>query len=605
MMKTALLLVTAIGCSDGPDDPAKNPLPPWGVPISGGNMLVTRDGAAVIADADRDRILMVDLATQGILGEVSIPGDEPGRLVEDDEGRVHVALRRGGALLTFTNGRGSQILYRRQVCGEPRGLAFETSTKLVHVACAGGELVSLGSGGGDPVRTLRLERDLRDVVVSGSRLVVTKFRSAELMTVDAQGHVMSRVKPPIVRRIGFKEMDGTPDGLVDAVPTVAWRTVALPNNRLLVSHQRQVEGQLKTEEGGYGGGCGGGGPVESAITVIDSGLPPATVAPFAPGALPVDLAVSPNGQVIAVATAGNNLVRTAPVGTLGSRDMDMCGRGGGGGSFPGDDSFNPGPRPGTNGASDELGAPTSIAFTPDNHLVIFYPEVPALVVRKLNTAGAVTISSTIKLPGELGHDAGRELFHGQTRIGLACASCHPEGRDDGRVWTFEGFGTRRTQTLAGSLLQRAPFHWVGDMDDLGVLMDDVFANRMAGGEITDSQRRSLGPWLDRIPAPTPAPVTNASAVERGRDVFAVAQCATCHSGAMFTNNDIVDVGTGTKFKVPSLLGIAARAPFMHNGCAATLRDRFTGACGGGDRHGVTSTLAPAQVDDLVAYLESL
>src|SRR5262245_3010143 len=110
MTKTALLLVTAIGCTPG-DEPSENPPPSWGVPISGGNLLVTRDGAAVIADADRDRILMVDLATQGILGEVSLPDQEPGRLVEDGMGRIHVAMRRGGALFTFTNGRSGQILH--------------------------------------------------------------------------------------------------------------------------------------------------------------------------------------------------------------------------------------------------------------------------------------------------------------------------------------------------------------------------------------------------------------------------------------------------------------------------------------------------------------
>lgn len=600
MMKTAaLLLLTVIGCTPGEDDPAETPPPPWGVPISGGNLHITRDGAAVIADPDRDRILMVDLATQGILGEVAVPNEEPGRLIEDGAGRIHVALRRGGAILTFTNGRSAEMLARRSICAEPRGLTWDAATDLVHVACAGGELVSLPAAGGAPVRTMRLDRDLRDVVMSGSRLVVTKFRSAEMMTVDGQGSVLARTVPPTVQRFGFDSSSSEPfdDGLADAVPTVAWRTIALPNNRVLVSHQRQVKGQLKTETGGYGGGCGGEGPVESALTVIDSGLPPAAVAPFARGALPVDLAVSPNGQMIAIATAGDNMVRTAPIGTLGSRDQDKCG--GGGGGFP---EFPNGPRaPG--GEGDELGTPTSVSFTPNNDLVIFYPEAPALVVRKVATGGGS--SSTIVLPGGFGYDAGRELFHNQTAISLSCASCHPEARDDGAVWKFEGFGTRRTQSLGGNILARGPYHWVGDMDDLGVLMDDVFANRMAGGEATRSQKLALGPWLDRIPAPAPVAATSVAAVERGREVFTAAQCQTCHGGALFTNNKIVDVGTGGKFKVPSLLGIAARAPYMHTGCAATLRDRFGGACGGGDAHGVTSTLTPAQIDDLVAYLESL
>jgi hypothetical protein len=45
---------------------------------------------------------------------------------------------------------------------------------------------------------------------------------------------------------------------------------------------------------------------------------------------------------------------------------------------------------------------------------------------------------------------------------------------------------------------------------------------------------------------------------------------------------------------------------MHNGCAATLTERFSSAaCGGGDKHGGTSTLTTAQIGDLTAYLQSL
>jgi hypothetical protein len=66
-----------------------------------------------------------------------------------------------------------------------------------------------------------------------------------------------------------------------------------------------------------------------------------------------------------------------------------------------------------------------------------------------------------------------------------------------------------------------------------------------------------------------------------------------------------DVGTGQAFKVPTLRGVWTRAPFMHTGCAQTLRDRFTAPCGGGDSHGLTSSLSASDVDDLVRYLETL
>jgi cytochrome c peroxidase len=57
-------------------------------------------------------------------------------------------------------------------------------------------------------------------------------------------------------------------------------------------------------------------------------------------------------------------------------------------------------------------------------------------------------------------------------------------------------------------------------------------------------------------------------------------------------------------QVPSLRAVSFRAPFMHDGCANTLADRF-GTCGGGDKHGHTSQLSVGQRDDVVAYLESL
>jgi len=151
---------------------------------------------------------------------------------------------------------------------------------------------------------------------------------------------------------------------------------------------------------------------------------------------------------------------------------------------------------------------------PNGTLVIFYPEVPAIALRE--RAGET--SQIITLPGGFGYDSGRAMFHEQTPVGIACASCHPEGREDGLTWRFS-FGSRRTQSIAGGILARAPYHWVGDMNDLPTLMNDVFSVRMAAGTTTNSQRLSLGPWMDRIPAPSPVPPLDAASAERGRVLF--------------------------------------------------------------------------------------
>src|SRR5688572_21384924 len=91
----AAVAAMASGCDDPlpPDPPPIDPpvdpedqqvvisdvRPP---PINGGTLLITRDGQrAIAADPDRDRIVVVDLATQDVIAKVALEaGDEPGRV---------------------------------------------------------------------------------------------------------------------------------------------------------------------------------------------------------------------------------------------------------------------------------------------------------------------------------------------------------------------------------------------------------------------------------------------------------------------------------------------------------------------------------------------
>jgi hypothetical protein len=78
----------------------------------------------------------------------------------------------------------------------------------------------------------------------------------------------------------------------------------------------------------------------------------------------------------------------------------------------------------------------------------------------------------------------------------------------------------------------------------------------------------------------------------------------CHTGAQFTNNATVDVGTGLALQVPPLRELAARAPYFHDGRIPTLGLRFLPEAGG-DLHGNVSALDGHQRADLVAFLRSL
>jgi mono/diheme cytochrome c family protein len=233
----------------------------------------------------------------------------------------------------------------------------------------------------------------------------------------------------------------------------------------------------------------------------------------------------------------------------------------------------------------------------DSQWVIFERE-PAMLAF-VSSAG--TLDLELGLPGASVANTGHALFHTATHVGLACASCHPEAGDDGHVWNFD-IGARRTQTLHGGLSGTAPFHWSGDEASMDNLVFDVMAGRMGGNQQTPERTAALLGWLDTQPV-LEAPPTDPAAVARGAALFSSATCATCHTGALGTNNVTVDVGTGGMFQVPRLVELGWRNQWFHDGRIATASDRFAPSAGG-DQHGVVSTLSAQDKADLIEYLRS-
>ena len=194
--------------ADGGGCGAVAPVPDFGTPvtcstptppISGGTLLVTGDGSkAVASDPDRDAVYIVDLGSKTRTFTVSLSqGDEPGRLVEDGAGRIHVALRGSGMLATIDPTAGT-VISRRAACPAPRGVAWRASSDVVLVACATGELASLPAAGGDASVQV-ISRDLRDVIVNGDDVSVTLFRSASVLRLAGDGSV-SRTASDALRR---------------------------------------------------------------------------------------------------------------------------------------------------------------------------------------------------------------------------------------------------------------------------------------------------------------------------------------------------------------------------------------------------------------------
>jgi hypothetical protein len=588
---------------DGGVPPFLGPQPTFGAtttaatpppPLSGGTLRILADGkTAVATDPDRDKVYVVDTVAGKLTFTIALnAGDEPGRVVDDAAGRVHLVTRRGGALVTIDPVQGA-ILYRRSVCPAPRGVTYEAASDRVHVACAGGELVSLPAAGGAALRTVQLDLDLRDVVASGGYLWVTTFRTANILLVDGNGAVAKRFVVPMMTT-NFKQT---------FEPSVAWRLQPLSDGRMALVHQLGLVDAVQVVQGGYGGGGFGGcstGIVQSAVAIIDARAGVESETALFQAVLPVDLAVEPKTSSLAIAVAGNSHTAGLPQvinlpGFVVPSPPDM------------------GPGTGTPPAGcfsgvgiGLVGEITSLAFDGKGQIWAQTREPAQLLLvtgAQTSQPGGVTIS----LSSTSRADTGWAVFHSNSGAMVACASCHPEGHEDGRVWEFNGVGPRRTQSLRGHVGGTEPFHWNGDLGDFDALFGEVYRVRMSGPDLPTDKRSALFAWINSIPTVPHSPPADPAAVMRGQALFEDTKnvgCSTCHAGPELTNNATVDVGTGGSFQVPRLLGVGWRAPFLHDGCAPSLADRF-GACGGGDQHGLTSQLTPAQKADLIAYLSTL
>jgi YVTN family beta-propeller protein len=239
---------------------------------------------------------------------------------------------------------------------------------------------------------------------------------------------------------------------------------------------------------------------------------------------------------------------------------------------------------------------------------------------------------------------GKELFQlaKQPMTGpkwVACASCHPDGLNDGRVW-HNPEGDRRTPNLFG-LAHTHPLHWSADRDEVQDFEYTIRGPLMKGRGLAtqplkpkelDQITTGLSPDLDAL-----ADYTNSFPVrlsphipekgklypeaERGKAIFfsAKTKCSECHTGPYFTDSslsakpfNVHDVGTGDapnekmgpKYDTPTLQGVYHAGAWLHDGRATTLHEVFT-VHNKADRHGVTSHLKKEELDDLVAFLKSL
>jgi len=653
---------------------------------SGAIVLSKDDSHLYIADSDNNQLVIVNRASRAVEKTVAV-GKGPEKAIVGADGRVFVSNRFSRSVSVVDPVLGTEVS-RITVGTEPTGLALSHDGKSLVVANSTNNTLSvIDTQSLTVARTVETPADPTAVVVNADgKVYVSHARSGLISVLDL------RTGQPTSAPMNLT-LSPSKTGGEQRTPGMPSDLVLGAGGRIYIPHvqSKQTPTATTVTTGGGDTYAGGGQPgsvpvVANGVATIDTtsnvllngpglekfssfgfgegdcfdcGAPPrkddssggtpeqAGPADLAPPVImttmnqqpmsgPSSLAIEPSGQFLYITNmnSGNVAIVTANGLSLDSKD---------GADVPG---FGPSL---TNGliALVKVGSgPKGIAIMASGEEAYVYNSFDESISVLTAQDGQVVSQEPIKIaevPLGPTERLGRKLFYGadDSRMtnpaagGIACASCHPNGREDGRTWQFTE-GPRNTPTLAGRhLATTAPYHWDGLLNDMHAFKK-IVQERMGGsGEdssfngtnpLTEPDFNAMLAYLDSLPKPdNPAlkedgtPV-NADAAARGKLVFedkTKANCIECHTGEDHTDNGFHDVGTETHLSLetnqleifpnhvntPALHNLFFTGPYLHDGSLATLRDRVSQ--NNGDLHGNTSGLTESERDDLVAYLQTL
>jgi len=233
---------------------------------------------------------------------------------------------------------------------------------------------------------------------------------------------------------------------------------------------------------------------------------------------------------------------------------------------------------------------------------------------------SVAIQATVSLapvraltPAEIG-----EQTFFDARVSLdgwySCHSCHTDGHTNGMLADTFGDEDRGAPKKVISLLGSAnagPWAWNGSKKHLEDQLHTSLVISMQSQITTDQLPiQPLAAYLRTLQPPPgitaargmlPAPKT----LLQARQIFENS-CSHCHAGDSLTSADVFDVGIHDEqgealFNPPSLAGVSQRAPWFHDGRAATLEDVLRS----GHHDQSAPPLTDSQIQLLLKLLETL
>ena len=564
--------------------------------LAGQRIAAVGDGALVI-DQDSGHLIRTDKANAKVAA-LSI-GKNPGLLAYDPVGKLaYVADRTGNRVAVVKVGEKLEVAASYKTPTEPYGIALSPDRKTVLVTTiADRTLVALETATGKEKWRSALAREPRGIAVSpdGTRALVAYLTTGTVDQIDLlENHRAEHIALSTQSGNRMRGFRGSGGG--DAFARGAFTALFLGHNQAVVPFQRETPVQATVGErtGSYGGGseppishqlaflAKNGERTNQLVAMIGQHQPRALAWDSARDALYI--AGLGSDSVIQIKNASQVSIAEGLSATV-TDGKDRCG-------------------------------PDGLAIGADGNVLVwcsFTRSVERLEVidskGKLATsakleAGRPLIASSMNAKQHLGmvlfHQAAPQM---SARGALACSSCHPDNRTDGLSWRIDK-QELQTPILAGRIVDTHPYKWDGGDPDLKASLTSTM-KRLGGIGLKKDENDALAAYLEALPKPI-APARNATQVARGEKLFDSAGCRSCHDGKQFTDQDKHKFSTATlpEADTPSLIGLAASAPYFHDGSAATLeallRER-------GNVHGMAETakLDDKQVADLIAFLETI
>jgi YVTN family beta-propeller protein len=581
---------------------------------------------------DSDAMLVVDTRSQRVVGRAEVGKRPKGIAISPDGNTLYVSDEASDAV-TEINAQTLAIRRTIQVGWRPVGLVTDRAGTTLYVANTLGDDVSVVDlPTGTEKKRLHAGRFPEYVTLSrdGSRVYVANLLArlgppdqppaSEVTVIDcAKQQVAARLDVPGVLQLRH----------ITELPASAGGYLLIPFMR-----PKNLNPLVQIQQGGY---------LTHGVAVI---RPSATSAgearDYQVSELLLDdidhsyadgfgVAVTPDGHWAMVTASGSNIVsvidtsrlRTLLLNSTPMRRLELANR------LDSSNKFVAGRVPtGRN--------PTDVVTSADGRFAYIANRmddtISVLDMTRRQPAATIDLDgprqlSRIRRGQQLFFDASH-CYQGQ----MACATCHPhEGLSDGLAWSLEtpqlGRDVVENRTLY-SIEGTEPFKWNGKNPDLETQAGPrtaMYIFRSQGfspSEVDDLVGYIFSLHLVRNPhLAADGQLTAAQA--RGQALFfrdktnigaplsPLQQCPTCHSPLThFTSKIQIDAGTATKydtitaFDVPQLEGAVMKPPYLHNGEALQMEEIWT-RFNPEDRHGLTSDMNKAQLNDLIEYLKTL